>query len=344
MKDIGIGVVGLGRLGYVHALNVEKLSNAKLLAVCDMDSELAENTANELSCKFYTDIRDMLDDKDVDAVCVVTPTAYHLDPVTAVCESGKPMFLEKPLAATLKENIEIEKIIQSSGIKCQIGFQRRFDPDFAAAEQMIREGAIGTPVYINAYARDPFPPPPWAMDPAKGGGLYIDMLLHDFDIARFFMRDEVERVNADETNMVVDGEGVNRFADNVIVNLRFKGGALATYHASMHAEYGYDVRTEVFGSHGNLIIGGLNQTEVTLCSKDKGITHPHTFVQQGRLPHFMSRFREAYENEVREFVQAVIDDTPVKADAYDAIQAYRIALAATDAGAEHRGIRPDEYC
>jgi myo-inositol 2-dehydrogenase/D-chiro-inositol 1-dehydrogenase len=181
------------------------------------------------------------------------------------------------------------------------------------------------------------------MDPAKGGGLYIDMLLHDFDIARFFMGDEVALVDADETNLVVEGEGVNRFADNVIVNLRFDGGALATYHASMHAEYGYDIRTEVFGAHGNLIVGGLHRTELTLCSKEKGISRPQTFQQQGRLPHFMVRFREAYEIELREFVQAVIDDTPVKADVKDAMQAFKIALAATEAGGESRGIRPEDY-
>ncbi len=343
MKDLGIGVVGLGRLGYVHALNVRRLSSARLAAVCDMDEVLVTGTAGELGCKAYTDIREMLDDGEVDAVCVVTPTAYHLDPVIAVAEAGKPLFLEKPLAATPKENLQVARVIESSGIKCQVGFQRRFDPDYVAAEAMIRDGAIGTPVYINAYARDPFPPPPWAMDPAKGGGLYIDMLLHDFDIARFFMRDEVDLVNADETNLVVDGKGVNRFADNVVVNLRFKRGALATCHASMHADYGYDVRTEVFGSQGNLIIGGLNKTEVTLCSKEKGITRPQTFQQEGRLPHFMARFRQAYENEIREFVEAVIEDTPVKANAHDALQAYRIALAATEAGSERRGIRPEDY-
>lgn len=340
MKDIGIGVVGLGRLGYVHALNVNKISSARLVAVCDMDKDLAESTAEELGCKSYTDIRSMLDDAEVEAVCVVTPTAYHFEPVKAVAESGKPLFLEKPLAASLEESEKIVRIIESSGIKCQLGFQRRFDPAHAEAEQMIREGAIGKPVYINAFARDPFPPPPWAMDPSKGGGLYIDMLLHDFDIARFFMRDEVALVNADETNLVVDGEGVHRFADNVIVNLRFEGGALANYHAGMHAEYGYDCRTEVFGSNGNLIIGGLNRTEVTLCSKDKGITRPQTFQQEGRLPHFMVRFREAYENEIREFVRAVVEDTPVKADAHDAMQAFKIALAATEAGGEQRGVRP----
>jgi predicted dehydrogenase len=343
MNDLGVGVVGLGRLGYVHAANVAKLPSARLVAVCDMDRELAGRTADELSCKAYTDIRTMLDDREIDAVCVVTPTAYHLDPVSAVAQSGKPLFLEKPLAASMEESRQIAEIIRDSGIKCQIGFQRRFDPAHAEAKQMIEDGVIGTPVYISAYARDPFPPPPWAMDPSRGGGLYIDMLLHDFDIARFFMGDEVALVNADETNLVVDGKGVNRFADNVIVNLRFNGGALATYHASMHAEYGYDIRSEVFGSNGNLIVGGLHRTELTLCSKQKGITYPQTFQQDGRRPHFMVRFKEAYEIEMQEFVRAVIDDTPVKADVNDAMQAFKIALAATEAGAKSEGISPETY-
>ena len=343
MNDIGIGVVGLGRLGYVHASNVAKLPSARLSAVCDVDESLAQSTAKAIGCKWYTNVKDMVNDTDIDAVCVVTPTAYHLEPVSVVAQSGKPLFLEKPLAASLSESKKVMEIIQQSGIKCQIGFQRRFDPDYAKARQMIHEGAIGKPVYINGYARDPFPPPPWAMDPTKGGGLYIDMLLHDFDIARFLMNDEVVLVNADESNLVVDGQGVTRFADNVIVNLRFANGALATYHASMHAEYGYDVRTEVYGSNGNLIIGGLHGTEVTLCSKHMGITKPHTFQQQGQQPHFMLRFREAYENEIEEFVRAVLDDTPVKVDARDAMQAFKIALAATEAGAEKTGVSPDKY-
>ncbi len=149
MNDIGIGVVGLGRLGYVHASNVAKLPSARLSAVCDVDESLAQSTAKAIGCKWYTNVKDMVNDTDIDAVCVVTPTAYHLEPVSVVAQSGKPLFLEKPLAASLSESKKVMEIIQQSGIKCQIGFQRRFDPDYAKARQMIHEGAIGKPVYIN---------------------------------------------------------------------------------------------------------------------------------------------------------------------------------------------------
>jgi scyllo-inositol 2-dehydrogenase (NAD+) len=249
--------------------------------------------------------------------------------VTAVTEARKPLFCEKPLADNLDDTLKLAQLIKDSGILCQIGFQRRFDPPFAEAEQMIREGVIGKPVYYSAFARDPFPPPPWACDPNKGGGLFIDMLLHDFDLARFLMKDEVAWVFADETNLVVDSEGIERFADNVTVSLHFQHGALGTAHASMHAGYGYDIRAEVFGSEGNFILGGLNRSELTLCSAEKGITRPQTFQPEGKLPHFMIRFKEAYEREMKAFVDSVLDNTSPSVTEDDAINAFKIALAAT---------------
>lgn len=330
MKDLGMGAVGLGRLGYVHARNIARhVPRAKLIAVCDMQEDLAKTTAEELGCTYDTDIRKMLENTDIDAVCVATPTAYHVDPVTAVTEARKPLFCEKPLADNLEDTLKLAQRIKDSGILCQIGFQRRFDPPFAEAEQMIREGVIGTPVYYSTFARDPFPPPPWACDPNKGGGLFIDMLLHDFDLARFLMKDEVSWVFADETNLVVDSEGIKRFADNVTVSLHFKNGALGSAHASMHAGYGYDIRSEVFGSEGNLILGGLNRTDLTLCSAEKGITRPQTFQPEGKLPHFMIRFKEAYEREMKAFVDCVLDNRPPSVTEDDAINAFKIALAAT---------------
>lgn len=331
MQEIGIGVVGLGRLGYVHAVNAARNTpRARLTAVCDRDEELARRTAAELGCACYTDIEDMLADKAVNAVCVATPTAHHVAPVEAVVRSGKSLFCEKPLADNLKNTLHLVKLIGGSGIKCQIGFQRRFDPAYAEAARLIREGAIGRPVYISGCSRDPFPPPPWACDPAKGGGLFIDMLLHDFDVARFLLQDEADSVYAEETNLVVDGKGVNRFADNVAVSLRFRGGALAAFHASMHAEYGYDVRTEVFGARGNLLIGGLNRTEVTLCTREGGISRPETFQTDGNIPHFMSRFREAYIRELAGFAACVLDDTPPPVSADDALAAFKTSLAAAE--------------
>ena len=335
MKDVGIGVIGLGRLGYVHAYNAARRTpHAKLIAVCDMVEDLAKETAKELGCKYYTNMYKMLEDKDIDAVCVVTPTGHHVEPVTAVAQAKKPLFCEKPLAGTIEDNLHLARVIKDAGIICQIGFNRRFDPPYVEAEQMIIDGVIGKPVYFNGFSRDPFPPPPWACDPTRGGGLFIDMQLHDFDTARFLMRDEVVRVYADETNLVVDSQGINRFADNVTVNLRFKGGALGNCHASMHAEYGYDMRTEVFGANGNIMIGGLNRAEVTLCTLDKGISKPATFLPKGRMPHFMIRFQEAYAREIAAFVECVLDDEPPKVNEDDAVAAFKISMASVRSAGE----------
>ena len=343
MKEIGIGVVGLGRLGYAHARNVRGISGARLVAVCDMQEELAGQTAAELGCKSYTDVRRMLEDREIDAVCVATPTALHVDPLTAAAEAGKPAFCEKPLAGTLEDSLKLRDVVKAAGITCQLGFQRRFDPAHAAAEQAIREGRIGRPVYISAFARDPFPPPPWAMDPSRGGGLYIDFLLHDFDMARFLLKDEVDTVYADETNLVVDGEGIERFADNAIVTVRFKGGALATYHCGMHAGYGYDIRTEVHGATGNLIIGGLNKVDMTVCTLEGGISKPITYQKDDKLPHFVVRFMDAYRLEMEAFVRCVLDGTPPPVTVDDSIRAFIVAMAAGESAGKHQPVRMADY-
>lgn len=342
MQELGIGVIGLGRLGYVHAYNIRQTPGARLIAVCDQQEKLARETALEMDCLSYSDPRKMLDNPDIQAVCVVTPTGHHLEPVTAVVEAKKALFCEKPLAGSLEDTLTLVELIKGSGIKCQLGFQRRFDPPHAEAQRMIRNGSIGKPVFINGFSRDPFPPPPWACDPSKGGGLYIDFLLHDFDMARFLMNDEVETVFAADTNLVVDSEGIEGFADNAVVSLRFKGGALANYHASMHAGYGYDIRTEVFGSEGNLMIGDLHRTALTCCTREGGISKPLTYQSQGKMPHFMVRFREAYALEMRAFVDCVSKDTPPPIDEQDALKAFKIAVAAGESARRGRPVTVED--
>lgn len=321
----------MGRLGYVHALNVaRKVPRAHLAAICETNEDAGRKTAEELNTKLYTDIDAMLADKGVEAVCVVTATPDHVRPVAAVAEARLPLFCEKPLAANLKDTLHLVKVIKQAGIKCQMGFQRRFDPDFAEGEQMIREGYIGKPTFVGGISRDPFPPPPVSCDPSKGGGLFFDMMLHDFDMARFVMKDDVAAVFADEANLVVDAKGISRFSDNATAHLRFKNGALGHFHGSWHAWYGYDIRLEVHGSKGTLIMGGLNSHDITLCSEERGITKPKTYKTTGRIPHFMYRFREAYVREMTEFVDCVLEDRAPAVNEDDALAAFRIALAAAN--------------
>jgi scyllo-inositol 2-dehydrogenase (NAD+) len=343
MKDVGIGIIGVGRLGYVHAHNLSRqVPRARLVGVCELDEKLGRKTANEFGSKYYKDLNRMLEAKDVDAVCVVTATPHHVQPVAAVAQAGKPLFCEKPLASTLEDTKRLVTVIKQSGIQCQIGFQRRFDPDFGEGEKLIRAGAIGRPVFVGGYSRDPFPPPPTSCDPSKGGGLFFDMMLHDFDMARFLMKDDVDCVYADESNLVVDGKGIHRFSDNATAHLRFKKGGLANFHGSWHAWYGYDIRTEVHGSEGSILMGGFNSHEITLCLKEKGITKPMTFQTVGKIPHFMYRFKEAYIREMIAFVDCVLDDKAPMVNEDDALAAFRIAIAADQSASGKKPVSLDE--
>lgn len=335
MKEAGLAVIGLGRLGYVHAWTIARRTrNGKLVAVCDTVEELAKKRGEEFDCLYYTDYNKMLENKDIDAVCVVTPTHLHVEPVRAVIEIGRALFVEKPLAHNMADTLALAKAIEESGIMCQVGFMSRYDPPYMRAVQMIEAGVIGRPVYYGGFSRDPFPPVPWACDLKKGGGLLSDVLVHDADRARFLMMDEVARVYASEANLVADSEGVERFADNCTVNLNFKGGALGNVHLSMNAVYGFDHRTEVFGSEGRIMIGGLNSVDVTVCTKDRGICTPETFMPKGDMPPFMSRFGEAYANELTEFVDCLVENRRPRCTEADAVAAYRIAMAAVKSAGE----------
>ena len=339
MKDVGIGVVGLGRLGALHAHNVAwRTPHAKLIAVCDVVEDLASQTASELGCTYYTDINKMLEDKDVDAVCVVTPTAHHVEPVTAAVQAGKPVFCEKPLAGTMEDTLSLAEMIKGAGVLFQIGFNRRFDPAYEEAHQMIQDGAIGKPVYYSGVTRDPFPPPPWACDPATGGGLFVDYLLHDFDMCRYLIGGEVDRVYGEETNLVVDPQGIDRFADNVTVSMHFQDGQLGLCHASNHVGYAHDVRTEVVGASGSILIGGLSRTEVTLCTLDSHISKPDTFLSRDGMSPFAVRFRESYEREIQAFVESIVDNQPSRANVDDAVEAYKVSVAATRSAGEKKPI------
>jgi predicted dehydrogenase len=324
-------VVGLGRLGYTHAVNLaHNVSRASLAAVCDMDEAQRTQVAQELRCEAYAEVEQMLAEARLDAVIVATPSAHHVGPVTQAANAGLPLFCEKPLASTLADNEKLAAVIRDAGILCQIGFNRRFDPEYAEARERIAAGEIGQPVYCYSVSRDPFPPPVWACDPAQGGGLFIDMQLHDYDMSRFLLADEPVRIHAEETALAVDGQGINRFADNVTSSLRFAGGKLALLHASMHAAYGYDVYTEVYGENGSIRIGGPEKGRLQVATAGRGVSWPQTFLGAEGVPHFIRRFERSFVRELDAFCGAVIDGKEAPVTPTDAVAAFRIAARAIE--------------
>lgn len=340
---VGIGLIGLGRLGRVRAQIVgRQVPHARLAAVFDIDDELAATVADEYGAVAADSVADLVNHAGVEGIIVCTPTHLHVAPVVAVANAGKPLFCEKPLASTLEDTMHLVETIDASGVLCQIGFNRRHDPDHLEARKLIEDGHIGTPTYLRSHIRDPFPPPPWALDPNKGGGLFMDMLIHDIDAARMLMSAEITSVFAQTANLVVDPEGIEGFADNATVALSFDSGALGQLHGSVHARYGYDIRAEVFGADGAIELGRLNHRDVSLRTEVDGLRQPTTFQTRDGVPHAFVRFPDAYRDEIVAFAHTITTGTPPTVDHHDAEAAFRVALACQRSATEQRRVHLTE--
>lgn len=340
---VGLGLIGLGRLGRVRAeIAARRVPGARLVAVHDIDSDLTGATANEFGAEAIDSIGALIDHPEVQGVIVATPTSLHVEPVIAVAAAGKALFCEKPLASTLDDTRLLVETIDRAGIACQVGFNRRHDPDHLDAQRLISEGRIGTPTYLRSNIRDPFPPPPWALDPNTGGGLFMDMLIHDIDAARMLIGAEITSVFAQTANLVVDAQGIDGFADNATVAVTFDSGALGHFHGSVHARYGYDIRAEIFGAHGAIEIGRLNHRDVTLYTEADGLAQPSTFQTRDGIPHAFTRFPDAYRNEIVAFTDTIANGTVPTVDHHDALAAFRVAAACQRSATEGRPVEPSE--
>ncbi|MCS7314499.1 MAG: Gfo/Idh/MocA family oxidoreductase [Bryobacteraceae bacterium] len=275
-----------GRLGRVYAADpAHRVPNARLVAVADKRSDLAEAFAREHGVpKWYASHEEAIADKEVEAVAVITPTSTHREVVTAAAEAGKAIFCEKPIALTLEEAGEMLERVQSARVFLQMGFQRRFDAGYVAAKEKLDAGLIGLPVLIACTSRDPFRPPLEFCDPGVSGGLITDMGIHDFDVARMFLG-EVERVCAvggalasPELRSVGD-------IDNAVIEMVFENGAPGVVALSRNAVFGYDIRAEIWGTEGSLQLGCFRHTPALLMTKE-GIAHDV-------VPHLMQRFDRA---------------------------------------------------
>src|SRR6188472_2106888 len=222
---LNLGLIGLGRLGKVYARDLSsRLANTRLAAVADVDATAAKEVAATFDVsRSYTDPRDLLADGNVDAVVIASPTHTHKDVVIAAVASGKPTFCEKPLALSLDDCRTMQEAVNQSGTFFQMGFMRRFDPGYAAGHQQIAEGRIGRPVVFKATSRDPFRPSLEYANPASSGGILVDMGIHDFDLARWFMG-EVKTVSAIGGVLAYPELGAVGDIDNAIISLVFESG------------------------------------------------------------------------------------------------------------------------
>jgi inositol 2-dehydrogenase len=315
------------------------VSEVDLVAVADSDERAAADAAARFHApEWFGDYHRLLDRPDVQAVVIATPTATHRQVIKAAAAAGKHIFTEKPLAQDLAGCDDaiaaVERAARSSGIKFQVGFMRRFDPAYALAMKKIREGLIGRPVMFKATSRDPRRTSLEFARRENSGGMILDMGVHDFDLARWLMGSEVERVQTEGSCAVYPELKDVGDIDNAVINLRFSGGGVGNVDISRNAVYGYDIRTEVLGSEGSLMIGKLQQTS-TLMMTRQGVVHD-------TVPYFMERFGEAYAEEIRSFVRCILEDREPEVSGRDARAATAIGVAATLSLDEGRPVRLEE--
>jgi inositol 2-dehydrogenase len=335
-STLPVGVIGLGRMGQIYSRHLARQPQSRLVFVSDVLEDRTRTLGDELGVSSWSiDYRDMLANKAVEAVFVTSPTSTHREVVIAAAQAGKAIFCEKPIALTLEDTDQMLAAIDRTGVMFQAGFMRRFDAGYVAAKKQIEAGVIGKPVTFKSIGRDPFCPDLNYARPDVSGGLILDMAIHDFDLGRWLMADEVKRVYTEGGTLAFPQLNSVGDIDNAVVNLRFQGGALGNVEVSRNALYGYDIRSEVLGTEGGLNIGYYQQTPLLIMTR-QGIQHD-------MVPYIIERFGNAYLAQSRDFVERVLKGQDPAVSGYDARAALAIGLAATRSYHEARPVELTEY-
>jgi predicted dehydrogenase len=331
MAKLGIGVLGVGEMGKRHAENLRRLvPEARLLAIADVAAERARDVAEELEVEHsFGSLEAMLELKGLDAVVIATPDKFHAGAVISAALAGKSILCEKPSALNLADAQAALDAVAKAGVRLQIGFMRRYDPAYAAAMRRIEAGEIGTPVIFKSLGRDKEWGPLAAYQSGMNGMLFYTNTIHDFDLARWLMQDEVAEVHS-YTTAAIRPE-LAQYGDVVasVVNLKYRHGAIGNIESYAQAVYGYDVRTEVVGSKGAILVGSLERMPATFLTAHGGT--------RTLADHFLSSFPDAYLAEVKDFVHTILTDGTPRVSGEDGIKALAIAVAAE---ASHRDGRP----
>ncbi len=329
---VRFGLLGAGRIGKVHGRAVSQNPDARLVAVADAVPAAAEALAGQYGIETRS-IEAIEAADDIDAVVICTPTDTHADLIERFARAGKGIFCEKPVDLSLGRVRDCLRVVEDTGATLMVGFNRRFDPDFRALKAAIDAGRIGTVEMVSVTSRDPGPPPYDYIE--RSGGIFRDMTIHDFDVARWLLGEEVETVQA-AASVLVDPEiGRRGDFDSVNVILTTAGGRQCTITNSRRATYGYDQRIEVLGSMGAVAAENTRQANIEVATGD-GFTRPPL------LDFFMSRYTAAYAAEIAAFVAALRDGTPPPTTGHDGLMALALADAALRSVAEGRVVRVSE--
>jgi len=335
ISKVNVGLIGAGRIGRVHAETLAyRIPEANLVAVADVFTEAAERCAADYQIPLATsDPQVIFNDDAINAVIICSSTDTHAQFISQAARAGKHVFCEKPIALDLAVIDEALEAVEASGVKLQLGFNRRFDPNFKQAREMVAAGKIGTPHLVHIISRDPAPPP---VDYIKvSGGIFLDQTIHDFDMARFLIDSEVEEIYAIGGVMVDPAIGEAGDIDTTVVTLRYANGAIGTIDNSRQAVYGYDQRVEVFGSEGSVAVANNIPHTAVYSNADS--------VQSAKpLYFFLERYMEAYLAEMKVFIACIQQDTSPPVTGIDGRIPVVMGLAAWQSYRENRPVKLSE--
>jgi myo-inositol 2-dehydrogenase / D-chiro-inositol 1-dehydrogenase len=334
-KKLQFGLIGAGRIGRVHAETVAyRLPEAEIVSITDVNRAAAEALAARCGIPHIAaSAEEIFANAKIDAVLICTSTDTHAGLIAEAAKARKHIFCEKPISLSLEKIDASLAAVKAAGVKLQVGFNRRFDSNFMRVRQAVAGGEIGTPSLMHIISRDPAPPPLSYLGPS--GGIFLDMMIHDFDMARYLMGDEVEEVYASGGVFVDPGFREAGDIDTALVVLHFRSGAIGTIDNSRKATFGYDQRVEILGSKGKIATENRYPNQVVVSSEKSVYTDlPLNF--------FMQRYTESFALELELFTQAVLEDKPVPVTGADSRVPVVMALASRKSLDEHRPVRLQE--
>ncbi len=333
-NKVRFGVIGAGRIGKIHVENLcYNVPGAEVVVISEV--EAAVPATKEWAKQFgitniVSDPQILISDPQVDAVLICSPTDTHADLIMACAKAGKDIFCEKPIANDIGKTREALDAVERAGVKLQVGFNRRFDPNFKRVRQLVQTQEVGEPHIIKITSRDPEPPP--AEYSKSSGGIFMDMTIHDFDMARYLSGSEVTEVYAAGTVLIDPAIGEAGDFDTAVILLKFANGATGVIDNSRKAVYGYDQRAEVFGSKGSAAASNKTPTTVEVSTGEGVFSDKPLFF-------FLERYMESFAQELRDFVEALQTGTEPPVTGNDGLQSLLIALAATKSAHENRPVK-----
>jgi myo-inositol 2-dehydrogenase/D-chiro-inositol 1-dehydrogenase len=334
MKPVQIGIIGAGRIGRLHAENLVRRAGVNVKAISDLYPDAAREWALSIGIpNVLSHYQDVLSDDEIDAVLICSPTDTHVDVITAAARAGKAIFCEKPVSFDFTQTRQAIAAAEQAGVPLQIGFNRRFDPNFRRVREWVETGKIGKVHSVKITSRDPSPPSPEYV--RSSGGLFVDMTIHDFDMARYLSGSDITEVYAAGGVLIDPAIGAMGDIDTAMISLKFANGAFGVIDNSRKASYGYDQRVEVFGMEGCITADNDYPSSAQLYD-DSGVHRekPKYF--------FLERYKESYMQEMDDFIAAVRGEGSVPVSGNDGLQAELAAYAARVSLKEGRPVKLTE--